>query len=87
MHCVIGEILKESLPLRYFYWFLFILFVNWQFLVCYLLHYPKCSYLYSIVQVKASQAQRVVEEINKNYSKKATCYVFKGVDGASQIQV
>ncbi len=43
-------------------------------------------YLYAIFQVKASQAPIVVEEIHKNYSKKATCYVFTGVDGASQIQ-
>lgn len=39
------------------------------------------------LQVKASQAPKIVEEIHKNYSKKATCYVFNGVDGASQIQL
>ncbi|XP_021943533.1 galactokinase [Folsomia candida] len=40
-----------------------------------------------VALVKASQAPKIVEEIHKNYSKKATCYVFNGVDGASQIQL
>jgi len=37
--------------------------------------------------VKAAQASAVVSEIKKSYPKGATCYVVKGVDGASIVKV
>jgi len=40
-----------------------------------------------VALVKTSEATNVIAEINKSYSKKATCYVFKAVDGAAQVDL
>lgn len=38
-----------------------------------------------VALVKTSEAPNIIDAINKNYSKKATCYVFKAVEGAAQL--
>jgi galactokinase len=40
-----------------------------------------------VALVKADQVDRVIQEINKKYTKKATSYVFKPVNGAMEIKL
>jgi galactokinase len=41
--------------------------------------------LSNALKVKATEAQNVIDEIEKNYKKKATTYIFKGVEGAANL--
>jgi galactokinase len=40
-----------------------------------------------VALVKSCEADNIIAEVNKKYDKKATCYVFKAVDGAGQIPI